>query len=111
MMVAHFCGCGFFCINELENSSDSKITTWIDKVISTNEDSTYFWFDVYINSLYWAVITMITLGYGDIVPQTIHEKIYVIIAAMIGCGIFAYSVNTIGIIINELNKKKNELRN
>ena len=54
---------------------------------------------------------MITLGYGDVVPITIPEKIYVIFAAMIGCGVFAYSVNTIGVIIQEINKRNNEFRN
>ena len=68
------------------------------------------WVSHYINTLYWAVVTMITLGYGDIVPQTIPEKIYVIFTAMIGCGIFAYSVNKVGMIINDMNKKSSELR-
>ena len=54
---------------------------------------------------------MITLGYGDIVPQTMPEKIYVIFSAMIGCGIFAYSVNKVGSIINDMNKKSIDFRN
>lgn len=42
---------------------------------------------------------MITLGYGDIVPVTTLEKMYVISVTFISCGVFAYSVNTIGSII------------
>ena len=41
---------------------------------------------------------MITVGYGDIHPNTIYEKIYVIIMTLVSCGVFAYSVNTIGSI-------------
>ena len=39
---------------------------------------------------------MITVGYGDIHPFTSYEKLYVIIMTLISCGVFAYSVNTIG---------------
>lgn len=49
-----------------------------------------------INSLYFSFITIITVGYGDIVPKTNNEKIFVIFATMIGSAFFAYTVNTIG---------------
>jgi hypothetical protein len=39
---------------------------------------------------------MVTVGYGDIVPITNMERIYTILMSIISCGVFAYSVNTIG---------------
>ena len=53
---------------------------------------------------------MITLGYGDIVPVTTLEKIYVISITFISCGVFAYSVNTIGSIIQEITKKSTDFK-
>ncbi len=50
----------------------------------------------YLNSLYFSVITMITIGYGDIVPKANKEKIFIIFMALCGSVIFAYTVNTIG---------------
>ncbi len=41
---------------------------------------------------------MITVGYGDITPVTVSEKIYCIFITLISCGVFAYVVNTIGSI-------------
>ena len=53
-------------------------------------------FPQYITSLYWAVITMLTIGYGDIAPQTIPEKIVTMLVTLISCGVFGYSINKIG---------------
>ena len=36
----------------------------------------------------------ITLGYGDIVPVTNYEKIYIIAVTLISCAVFAYSLNS-----------------
>lgn len=41
---------------------------------------------------------MITVGYGDIVPQTNIERVYVILMTLISAAVFGYSVNTIGAI-------------
>lgn len=54
------------------------------------------WIIKYINALYYSLITMITVGYGDITPVTIPEKLYIMLMTLISCGVFAYVVNTIG---------------
>ena len=40
-----------------------------------------------------------TVGYGDIIPQNPNEIIFVTFSVLIGCGIFAYYINKIGIIL------------
>lgn len=42
---------------------------------------------------------MVTVGYGDVVPISKLEKLYVIFVNFIGCGVFAFSLNKIGVII------------
>lgn len=42
---------------------------------------------------------MITVGYGDIAPVSINEKLFAILMTVIACGMFAYAVNTVGSII------------
>ena len=37
-------------------------------------------------SFYWAVVTMATLGFGDIKPYTTHEIVMVIICLTAGAG-------------------------
>lgn len=46
---------------------------------------------------------MVTVGFGDIVPISSNEKIYVTLFSLVSCGIFGYAVNTIGAIFHELS--------
>lgn len=57
------------------------------------------WRIKYIYSFYYSAITTLTIGYGDITPQTIPEKIYTIFLALLVCGVLGYSVSTVGEII------------
>ena len=59
---------------------------------------------LYITSLYWAVITMLTVGYGDITPQTDKEKIFAIGTIILSCGVFAYALSKISNIVDEINR-------
>ena len=68
------------------------------------------WYDRYITSVYFAFITMITVGYGDISPVHRNEKIYTIIITLISCGVFGYSINTIGSIFQEIMMREAEFK-
>ncbi len=46
-------------------------------------------FDTILKSIWWSVITLSTVGYGDIIPQTVPGKILGGLAAISGFGMFA----------------------
>ena len=43
-----------------------------------------------VDSLYYFVITMATVGYGDIVPKTLIQRIFAVTLALGGFGLIAY---------------------
>ena len=57
------------------------------------------------------MITILTVGYGDIVPITNNEKIFVIIMALITSGVFGYTINSIGGIFKDIEEKKEKTKN
>lgn len=54
-------------------------------------------------SMYWAIVTMTTVGYGDIAPQTDIGKFLAAIVMILGYGIIAVPT---GIVTSELTKLK-----
>ena len=68
------------------------------------------WVTRYIYSLYYVVVVMNTIGFGDIVPQNNWERIFCIFFIYFGCSIFAYIINSIGIILQNINKYTREYK-
>lgn len=42
----------------------------------------------WIDALYFAVVTIATVGYGDLVPQTVLGKLFTIVYILMGIGLF-----------------------
>ena len=60
----------------------------------------------YLNSVYYSFITMSTIGYGDITPETNSERIFSIFMILVACSIFGYSMNVIGSIFQEIAQRR-----
>jgi len=43
------------------------------------------WGTLYVKSLYFIIITMITVGFGDITPKNNAETVYVLGIALLSC--------------------------
>lgn len=100
LFVSHFCACVWFLVGRLEAGADQP--SWL-----TQNDLLYAdTFSQYTNALYFSTITILTVGYGDVTPVNNLEKWFVIVMALITCGVFGYSINNIGTIFQEMQEKK-----
>ena len=97
---SHWLGCIFHFIAQNETYS------WLD-VYSLRYQS---WEVRYVNSIYWGVTTMITVGYGDISPQTPLERTFGIFFLLVACGVFSFTMNSIGNALQTIDAKKQSYR-
>ncbi|CAD8117019.1 unnamed protein product [Paramecium sonneborni] len=104
VLTGHFCGCAWHFVALTEYESFGLTETWLTHYDPAANE--YHWFDRYIISLYWSVITTVTVGYGDIVPVTTFERIFVIVVTLLLCGIFGYCISNIGNIFKSISDKK-----
>jgi hypothetical protein len=102
VFLTHLIACIWYRIG----SDETKLETWIRK-INIQEKS---WTAKYIYSLYWSLTTTATVGYGDITPQNEIEVVITMIAMLAGCAMFGYSLNKIGNILENMNKRNFEFR-
>jgi len=49
---------------------------------------------------------MTTIGFGDIVPQNLQERLIAICLMLLSCFVFAYCVNAIGGLLTSMNEKQ-----
>ncbi|MCB8953287.1 MAG: two pore domain potassium channel family protein [Ardenticatenales bacterium] len=64
-----------------------------------------------LDSLYFSVITLTTVGYGDFAPQTNAGKIFTIFYIIVGLGILAAFITTVANIAIEQDKARAARRN
>ncbi|MEW4925105.1 ion transporter [Algibacter sp. 2305UL17-15] len=65
-------------------------------------------FSSIFDSLWWAIITLTTVGYGDVYPITVGGKVFTFIILMIGLGIVAIPTGIISSALTKSVDKKSE---
>lgn len=101
ILLSHMFACLWFYIGTLNIEH-----SWITQMEISSEP----WWNKYLFSYYFVCITMNTVGYGDVIPQNPTERVFTIVFIYIACGIFAYSINSIGVIVSEIARRENEFQ-
>ncbi|WP_419605781.1 ion transporter [Thiolapillus sp.] len=59
------------------------------------------------HSLWWAVVTLTTVGYGDIYPVTVGGRIFTFIVLMVGLGIVAVPAGLVASALSQAHSEEN----
>ncbi len=66
-------------------------------------------FDTFFDALYWATISITTIGYGDIYPTSNVGRLITMVSALVGVAVIALPSGMItAAYIGEINKKKSK---
>lgn len=101
VIVAHWMACAWHMVKNIE---DDPVNNWVLKYgvgdLPVGE--------LYIVALYWSVMTMSTIGYGDVTPATTAERVVATFGMFIGSSIFAYIVGAVTGTVATMGKRKTD---
>lgn len=97
LFLAHIMASIWFCLPNLDHNNN-----WMKQKGIENASLG----DKYQLSLYWAFVTIATIGYGDITPQNHYEYSFTMASVVLGSIFFGYTLNYISIIFEDLGEEK-----
>jgi hypothetical protein len=88
LMASHFYACFWFLLTSLDGFSEDS---WggaygISRTNLSNQ---------YISSMHFAIQSITTVGYGDVTPQNDGERLFVVLALLLGITVFGYAIGSI----------------
>jgi hypothetical protein len=118
--MAHLLCCVWFFIGFVPEEKhlplNERTSTWFTSFFK-EEKAQLGTGSKYIASMYWTIATMTAVGYGDIVATTDTERVFSILAQVIGAALFGFIIgNTNSILetvdLNQtyLNQKHSEVK-
>ena len=108
---AHLMACAFRLVVGIEDNNDSN---WILNYFGDERYAKYDdppWATLYMTAYYWSIMTMTTIGYGDVLPVTVSEIICTTICMMIGTSIYAYIFGNICSILDGMTMRSQTFHN
>ena len=105
LFLAHWMACLFYLIAATEAKEINWVTGYFD--VSAEDALAIDKGSLYVASVYWAVATLSTLGYGDVIPATNAERLYAVAGTFIGGAVYAYLLGSVCSIITNLDEGSN----
>lgn len=103
MLSAHWLGCLYYFFTSMDTGKDTWLKNYLDGTsggaIGDRGNG-----EIYLAVLYWALTTMSTIGYGDIIPVSTTERVITSFAMILGSCIFAYGLTNVCFLVYNYNR-------
>jgi hypothetical protein len=102
-LIDHWVACLWFFIGEVAQISGES---WLTNAsLESARTSTQ-----YLNSLYWSITTLTTVGYGDITPTNDLEIVFTLIIMFLGVSMYAFIIGNVASLIANLDANQGRFR-
>ena len=88
LFLVHLMACLWYLTAKIEDFSPD---TWVVRDNINNASN----IELYITSIYWTFTTLTTVGYGDITPYTIIEKLLALCWMVFGVGFYSFTIGNL----------------
>ncbi|KAG5184646.1 hypothetical protein JKP88DRAFT_277004 [Tribonema minus] len=101
-LVLHIMGCGLYIVADV--ASESYDFRNANDIVHDSD------FLQWVYGIYWAAMTVSTIGYGDVSLVTFVERGYAIVCMIVGASLYAYLVGALIAIVMEFASKEQDRR-
>ena len=101
LIVIHIVACMWYFVDRFDASVDSWVVRY-HQLDSTN-------LEVYISACYWAITTLATVGYGDILPANTLDRAYCSLVMLLGVVFYSYTIGTVTGLLGDFDRRQTKL--
>ena len=110
VFMTHLLSCALYMTYLLQEDSTES---WLDRQVASDGSPLAFATteEIYVTGIYWAMTTLTTTGYGDVIAANFGEKVFFTCIMLLSTFLFAYVVGNFCIIIDGLQARSFTFQN